>query len=407
MRYLLIILVVCLSPAFAETIAITGGKIYTVSGDKIENGIVIIDKGKITAVGANVAIPNGARIINASGKHVTPGIMSSNSIFGLSESGSGRFPNDHSANGSGFTAAFDVKYALNNASLVIREGRRQGLTRAVSAPTSSGDIFSGSSAIITMDNTLDMHFADGPMFAKFDNGGNRSISWVRIRGIFDQVKNYAQNKSRVLRGQSQDYLLSIADMEALIPVMNGNKKLALELGSEAEIRGAIALKADYGIDLILIGGQEAWKVAKELAAAKISVMIDPEQNIFDNVTIAGTTFSNAARLEAAGVKFSFYHGGMGSLNAANYIIQFAGIAVAHGMTHDGAIRALTLSPAEMFGIDKVYGSIDVGKDADIVVWDGDPLEVTSNTDHVIVRGVEYELTSRRTMLRDRYLKLKK
>jgi imidazolonepropionase-like amidohydrolase len=98
---------------------------------------------------------------------------------------------------------------------------------------------------------------------------------------------------------------------------------------------------------------------------------------------------------------------MGSLNAANYIIQFAGIAVAHGMSHDGAIRALTLSPAEMFGIDKVYGSIEVGKDADIVVWNGDPLEVTSNTDHVIVRGVEYELTSRRTMLRDRYLNLKK
>lgn len=389
----------------AETIAITGGKLYTISSGIIENGTLIIEDGKITAVGTDISIPKGARIIDARTKYVTPGIISSNSTYGLSEGAPSKFSSDDSARGSGFTAAFQIKYALNSASIVIHDGRRQGITRALSAPSSSDDIFSGSSAFITMDNTQNMNFAEGPMHANFSNVANRSVAWNRIRAIFDQVLDYQRNQTRAMRGQSQKYLLSFADMQALIPVVNGDKKLVLEMGSEAEIRGAIALKNDYGLDLIIQGGQEAWKVGAELAAADIAVIIDPEQNIFENVTMAGTSFANAARLEDAGVKFSFYHEGMGSLNAANYILQFAGIAVAHGMSYDGALRALTLNPAEMFGIDKVVGSLDVGKDADVVVWDADPLEVTSNTDHVIIRGVEYDLVSRRTMLRDRYLNL--
>lgn len=406
MRYLALILALITTPVMAETIAITGGKVYTVSGPAIDGATVVIVDGFITAVGKDVEIPSGARVIDASGKHVTPGIISSSSQYGLSEGAAGKFSSDSSANNSGMTAGFDVKYALNSASVVIQEGRRQGVTRAVSSPTSSGDIFSGTSALITLDNQLDMNFAEGPMHAKFGNASNRAVAWNRIRAIFDQTLDYERNQSRAMRGQSQDYLLSFSDMEALFAVLSGDKKLVMEMGSEAELRGAIALKEDYGIDIIIQGAQEAWKVAAELAEAEIPVIIHPEHNTMGNVTMAGTTFSNAQRLEAAGVKFAIYSGN-GSLYYGHHVLQFAGMAVAHGLSHEEAVRSITLSPAEMFGFDDVSGSLDVGKEGDVVVWDGDPLEVTSNTDHVIVRGVEYELVSRRTLLRDRYLNLKR
>lgn len=404
MRYLVILLAFIATPVLAQTIAITGGKVYTVSSGNINGGTVLIEDGVITAVGSDVDIPNGAQIIDATGKHVTPGIINPSTTYGLSEGAAGNFGSDTNANNSGMTAGFDVRYALNSASVVIQEGRRQGLTRVVSAPQSSGDIFSGSSALITMDNQGDMHFAEGAMHAKFGNAQNRTVAWNRIRAIFEEVLDYEANRTRAMRGQAQDYLLSYYDMEALIPVVNGDKKLVIELGSEAEIRGAIALAQDYDVDLIIQGAQEAWKVAEELAAAEIPVIIHPEHNLNGNVTMAGATFSNAARLEAAGVKFAIYSGN-GSLYYGHHVLQFAGMAVAHGLSHEGGIRAITLSPAEMFGFDDVAGSLEEGKEGDVVVWDGDPLEVTSNTDHVIIRGVEYDLVSRRTLLRDRYLNL--
>lgn len=408
MRYLILLIILITtqfsSLAMAEIIAITGGKIHVGNGEVIDNGTILIDENQIVDVGVGVTIPEAARIINASGKHVTPGIINPSTTYGLSEGAGGLYGSDTSAGDSGITAGFDVKYALNSASVVIQEGRRQGLTRVVSSPQSSGDIFSGTSALITMDNRTDMNFAVGAMHAKFGNAGNRAVAWNRIRAIFDQVLDYDRNRSRVMRGQAQDYLLSVADMEALVPVLNGDKKLVIEMGSEAELRGAIELNADYGVDLIIQGAQEAWKVADELAGAEIPVIIHPQDNLLGNVTMAGTTFSNAKRLEAAGVKFAIYSGN-GSLYYGHHVLQFAGMAVAHGMSHEGAIRAITLNPAEMFGFSDTAGSIEIGKDADVVVWDGDPLEVTSNTDHVIIRGVEYDLVSRRTLIRDRYLNL--
>ena len=403
-RSFVLLIALTTAPVMAQTIAITGGKVHTVSGAVIDGGTVVIEDGIITSVGTDVEIPEGARTIDATGKHVTPGIMNSSSVYGLSEGAPGKFSADTSANDSGMTASFDVQYALNHASVIIQEGRRQGVTRAVSSPASSGDLFSGTSALITMDNASDMNFAEGPMHAKFGNASNRAVAWNRIRGIFDEVLDYERNRTRAMRGQAQSYMLSYADMDALIPVVNGDKKLVLELGSAADILGAIALKNDYEIDVVIQGGQEAWKVAAELAAAEVPVIIRPEDNTFDSVRMAGPTFSNAARLEAAGVKVAIYSGNQ-SLYYGHHVLQFAGIAVAHGMSHDGAIRSITLSPAEIFGIDEVYGSLEVGKEGDVVVWDGDPLEVTSNTDHVIIRGVEYDLVSRRTLLRDRYLNL--
>jgi imidazolonepropionase-like amidohydrolase len=220
------------------------------------------------------------------------------------------------------------------------------------------------------------------------------------------VKHYQKNKKRVLMGQGRrDYILSSADMEALIPVALGKKKVAIILAGRNDIRQAIALKKEYGIDLIIIGAAEAWMVADELRDAKIPVVINSMANLPSGHDGLGSTLKNAARLEKAGVLFSLAATGIGTTHTAYLVTQFAGNAVAHGLSYEGALKAITVNPAKIFGISKTYGSLSVGMDGDVVVWDGDPLEVTSNTDHVIVRGVEYELKSRRTMLRDRYINL--
>ncbi|WP_321389439.1 amidohydrolase family protein [Emcibacter sp.] len=389
--------------AGAETVAITGGKVMTMGkSGVIENGTVLIENGKIKQVGSDVKIPSDARMVDAAGKVVVPGFMNSHSQLGLTEISLTDDSNNHSAREAPFSAAFDVRYGYNPESMEIANNRVEGLTRAVSAPSGSGHLFSGSGAIVSLASLPNM--TKGPLFAHLDDGGNEGVAWNRMRIILDQVKAYARDRSDVMEGEGRSgFLLTLEDMDALIPVVRGERKLALVLERAADIRQAIALKEEYDLDLILLDVPEAWKVAKELAAADIPVVIDAQSDLPYQFTSIGSTLSNAARLEKAGVTFAI--SGLGETHRAYLINQWAGLAVAHGLSYEGGLRAITVNPAKIFGIDDSYGTLEKGMDADVVVWDGDPLEVTSNPEHIFVRGVEYPRVSRKTMLRDRYLKL--
>lgn len=395
------------SIALAQTVAIKGGTVHTL-GKKgtLINATVLIKDGKIWAVGQNVKIPSGSEVIDATGKIVTPGFMHSGSRLGLSEISMTEDSNEHSAKKSPFTAAFDVRYGLKSNSIVIEDNRRHGLTHAISQPSGSDGLFYGSGAVISLTGGADMIFAKGPMVANPGRAGNRNVAWAKIRLIFDQVKYYDQNRSRIMKGDGPgDFLLSSYNMDALVPVIKGRQKLVLFVNSQDDIRQAIALKKEWGVDLILSGAVEAWKVADELVAAKIPVIIDPQSNLPRGFGQVAATFQNAARLAKAGVEFAI---STGSVNHnAHMVNQMAGIAVAHGLDWKRALEAITLSPARIFGIDKSFGSLEKGKVANITVWDGDPLDVTSNASYVIVRGVNHLVTSRRTLLRDRYLDLGK
>lgn len=393
----------------AETIALKGGTIHTVSAaGMIENGTLVITDGKITAVGTEVNIPADARVIDTSGKIIVPGFMNSNSRLGLSEITMTRDSNEHSAKGSPFGAAFDVRYGLNHHSVVIADNRRQGLTHALTQASNADGIFKGQGAIISLDGSRDMIMADGPMAAVLFAGGNRSVAWAKIRLIMDQVKHYARNRSNVLKGKGRsDYMLDPTNMDALLPLVKGDQALYLNVNSENDILQAISLKNDTGIKIIIVGASEAWRVADDLVRADVPVVIDPQNNLPENFGHTSASYSNAALLEKAGVTFAISPGGMGANHNAYMVNQVAGIAVGHGLSWETALKAITLVPAQMFGIDGSYGSLEEGKVANVVVWDGDPLEVTSNTEYVIIKGVEYPLVSRRTLLKDRYLDLDK
>jgi len=395
--------------AQAETIALKGGTLHTVSGaGMIENGTMVITDGKITAVGTDVKIPSDARVIDTTGKVIVPGFMNSNSRLGLSEISMTRDSNEHSAKGSPFGAAFDVRYGLNSHSIVIAENRRQGLTHALSQASRASGVFKGQGAIISLDGARDMIMAPGPMSAMIASGGNRNVAWAKVRLILDQVKHYARNRSNVLKGKGRsDYMLDPNNMDALIPVVKGEQALYLHLNSENDILQAIALKKDMDVKVIIVGASEAWRVAADLARENVAVVIDPQDNLPTDFGNASASYGNAALLEKAGVNFAITPGGMGANHNAYMVNQVAGIAVGHGLSWDMALKSITLAPAQIFGIDKDYGSLEKGKIANVVVWDGDPLEVTSNPDHVIIKGTEFELKSRRSMLRDRYKDLSK
>lgn len=405
--FLAVILFFTANAVQAKTLVIKGGTVHTMGKQGIlTKATIVIKDGKIRAVGRNVTIPAGADVIDATGKIVVPGFMHSGSHLGLSEISLTKDSNEHSGKKSPFTAAFDVRYGLKSNSVVIADNRRHGLTHAITQPSDSDGIFYGSGVVISLTSSPDMVESRGPMIANPAKAGNRSVAWTEIRLILDQVKYYDSNRSRIMKGQGpDDFLLKGYDMAALAPVVKGKQKLLLMVDSEDDIRQAIALKKDYGLDIILSGAVEAWKVAGELAAADIPVIIDPEENLPENFGKIGATYRNAALLDAAGVRFAISPGGMATNHNAFMINQVAGLAVAHGLDRRRALAAITLSPAQIFGIDKSFGSIEKGKIANIVLWDGDPLEVTSNPVHVIIRGVDYPLISRRTMLRDRYLDL--
>ncbi|WP_417319095.1 amidohydrolase family protein [Emcibacter sp.] len=389
--------------AGAETVAITGGKVMTMGkSGVIENGTVLIEDGKIKQVGKDISVPKNARVVDATGKVVVPGFMSSHTKIGLSEISLTKDSNNHSAKEAPFSAAFDVRYGLNPETVEVANNRAEGLTRAVAAPGGSDRLFAGSGAVVTLSSGL--HAVRGPVFAHLDDGGNAGVAWNRMRIILDQVKAYAKNRSDVLEGDGRSgFLLTLEDMEALIPVVRGERKLALALERAADIRQAIALKEEYDLDLVLLDVPEAWKVAGDLAAAEIPVVIDAQADLPYQFTSLGSTLNNAARLEKAGVTFAI--SGLGETHRAYLVNQWAGLAVAHGLSYEGALKAITVNPAKIFGIADSYGTLEKGMEADVVVWDGDPLEVTSNPEHIFVRGVEYLRVSRKTMLRDRYMKL--
>ncbi len=409
---------VFLGVAQAETTAIVGATVHTVGpAGTIENATIIISDHRIASVGENIAAPVGATIIDASGKIVTPGLFTPIGSLGLIEVSNSAGPDDSGQRGNQFTASFDVADAYNRRSTLIGINRIEGVTRALIAPSPAGSdewgtnshIISGLAAVVNLGSgpdSVERRAAalvvnlgeDGVDFA----GGSRTEVLLTLRQAFNEARDYRDHEDAHERGQHSDYNYSVADLEALQGVVSGEVPMLALVDRAADIEVLIALSREYGVRTIIGGGVEAWMLADEIAAANMSVILEPTANLPSNFDRVNASLKSATILRDAGVTIAFVEDVSRTHNARN-ITQAAGNAAAEGLPWDEALRAITLSPAEMFGVADRVGSIEPGKDADIVIWPGDPLELTNYPEQVFIKGVSIEMVSRQTLLRDRYL----
>lgn len=397
------------APALSQTVAIAGGKIYPVSGPPIERGTVLVRDGRIVAVGADVVVPADAQRMDATGKVVTPGLVNAATQLGLVEIGAVGSTRDGSAKGKdGVAAAFMPWEGLNPASVLLGPARDGGITSAVIYP--QGGLITGQAAVIHLvTGTAAAMILRAPvaMVATLGryNDMPRAETIMRVREILTDARVYRTRRSDFERAQTRPFAASRLDLEALLPVLDGRLPMIIGADKASDIEAALRLAHEFNFHLIVGGGAEAWQMADRLAAAKVPVLTGAMNNIPDTFASLGQRQENAAILAKAGVTVVLIgNAGGGDEEAFNVrnVRYEAGNAVAYGMDWNAALRAITLSPAEVFGVSDRVGSLQAGKLADIVVWSGDPFEFATQPEWVFVRGVLTTTPSRQDLLEARY-----
>lgn len=410
--------------AQAGTIAIQGATLVNGTGASIPAATIVITDGVVTAAGAGVAIPAGAAVIDGTGKVVTPGLFTSSSDIGIEEVSAVPSANDSKAENLEISVAYDPSYSVNPASSLIPLARAGGITRAVIMPSAAfGDgaahaddggtaghaeepLFQGQPALIHMGASPDIVVRArigvalplGEGSAK-NAGGSRSLSVAILKAALEDARHYAANKAAFNQGATRDYSLSRLDLEALLPVARGEAPLFLAVSRAADIRLALRLAREEKLRLVLLGVEEGWIVADEIAAAGVPVVVKPTTNLPGRFETQRARLDNAALLEKAGVTVIIT--GSADGHYANQVRFEAGTAVAYGMPRDKALAAITSRPAAIFGA-KDAGVIAVGRPADLVLWGGDPLEPTVLAEKVFVNGAEQSLKTRARALEERY-----
>jgi imidazolonepropionase-like amidohydrolase len=406
------ILVLCAAPAAADTIAITGATIYQRSDRKLDNATLVIRDGKIAEVGAGVAVPAGAVQIDGKGKTVTAGLIEASTQLGLIEidleesANDGRFgtqPTD-------IHAAYRAIDAYDGRSVAIPVARTGGVTSAITGPT--GGMVAGQAVWVSLaDNASPLAPIRAPAAMNVSLGreavaiGSRGHTVERLRELFDDVDAYRRNRGNFERNASRRLSAQRLDLDALIPVLDGRELVVIRAAAEVDIRAALAIAAERKLRIAIVGGTEAWRVARELAAARVPVLLDPTDNLPGDLGALDVRDDNATVLAKAGVTVGIST--LGASSAARTIRQLAGIAVAQGLPWPKALAAITEVPAQIFGGGTERGALERGKIADVVVWSGDPLELASRAETVIIGGVVQSLATHQTKLFDRYKVLRK
>jgi imidazolonepropionase-like amidohydrolase len=396
------------APPPGETIAITNGRIFPVSSAPIERGTVLIRGRKIAAVGASVTVPPGAKVIDAAGKIVTPGFIESATQIGIVEIPSGaEGTDDQASTDKDLSAAFNVVDSFNGESTVIPVTRVEGITRAVVAPVGTGHVILGQGALVDLSGAqIPESIVKAPvaMFANLgeagaaSEGGSRASAMLRLREALQDAADFARNRAAWNSAQRRPYARGRLDMEALGPVVRGELPLAVNANRASDLLAAIRLADEFHLKLILMGAVEGWRISGELASRKIPVVVKPLTDIpsFDAL---GATLENPARLAKAGAPLVL--SSFDTHNARN-LRQEAGNAIAYGLDRDAALRAVTLEPARVWGVADRVGSLEAGKDADVVVWSGDPFELTTGPEHVFIAGQEMSKDTRQRQLFEKY-----
>jgi imidazolonepropionase-like amidohydrolase len=404
------------------TYAIRNARIVTLAGPDMENGTVVIRDGKIEAVGANVAVPTGAQTIDARGLTIYPGMMDAGTSLGLVEVGQGANGTVDTNETGELNPNAKAIIAVNQHSAHIAVTRVDGVTHAVTLPL--GGLISGQAAIINLVGTTPMEMAVVPYAALVINyprlGGRRgefgpgpeapdiTTALTNTERQLDQIRKLlrdAESYGRAQDAYAKDSSLPRPDhnvmLESLVPFVRGERPVIIRADREGELRGAIKFAEEMKLKPILLGGDDAWKIAGLLKEKNIPVILTGILNLPIREDDAyDTLYANAAKLQQAGVRFCISTGNDGAEVRA--LPFHAGMAAAYGLPKDEALKAVTLYPAQIMNVADRLGSIEKGKLANLVVTDGDLLEVRTHVRYLFIDGRLVPLTSRHTELNDAF-----
>lgn len=402
-------------PARAQKtpVALVGGTVHPINGSAIEDATIVFDAGKIVAVGQAVEIPANAEVILVDGKHIYPGMFESHTQLGLKELDSVRASIDESEVGN-INPNVQASVALNPDSSLLPVARANGVLLALSAPT--GGLVSGQAAVIQLDGwtyedlTLDAQAAmvvnwPGPSGRGGRRGGRGAIATTNsdplaeFRKLIEETRRYRDLRTHQPEQQPIDLRL-----EAMSKVIMREIPMLVAANSLSQIESAVAFAVRENLRLIILGGYDAADCADLLKRHDVPVVITSVHRVPQGRSDAyDASYTLPARLHAAGVRFCISGSGRNDSWNSRNLPYHAATAVAFGLDVDHAMRSITLSPAEIFGVADQVGSLEVGKDATLIVTDGNPLEIPTQTEMAFVQGRRLDLSSKHTRLRDKYL----
>ena len=394
--------------AAAQQLLIRNATVHTAGAQgTLQNTDVLVRDGNIAAIGRGLSA-NGADVVDAGGKPLTPTLFGGITAIGLDEvSGEDPTTDQSLALGQGkqmvVRPEFDVTLAYNPASILVPIARVEGIgfTLLGADTANGGSIIAGQGAVVRLDGSAD---PAGPklLFVQIGSegatlsGGTRASQWMLLDQFIDEVRGRIPAAAPMA-------MLTPAGRDTLARYLNGGGRMMVEVHRAADIRQLLRWSQRHSVRIAIQGGAEAWMLAPQLAAAKVPVFVDPLANLPNSFDELGATLQNAARLRAAGVQVGFSQSDKASHNARK-IRQSAGNAVANGLPWEDGLAGLTRVPAEALGVSERIGTIAVGKRADLVLWTGDPLDVSTVAKQVWFDGRAIPMRSRQTELRDRYLR---
>jgi Amidohydrolase family len=390
--------------AVAQEFIIRGATVHTASAKgTLKNTDVVVRAGMIVAIGPQPSTSSAA-IIDAKGKELTPGIFGGLTDIGLEEIAAENETVDSTLNlkspqwDQQWRPELDVTVAYNPRSFVIPITRIEGVTWTVLVPAAADSIIGGQGSAVSLDGRYDAAFSGSrSLFVQMGSAGARASGGTRAAQYM--LLEQAIREARAPGPSGPGALLHPAGKEALSRYLMGGR-VVFQVDRAADILSVVAFAERNGMKPVILGGDEAWLVAKELANANVAVILNPLDDLPADFDRLGATLENAARLQRAGVRIAF---SSGDTPQARLVRQLAGNAVAHGLPWEAALAAITSAPADIFGLGGTQGRIAVGRRADLVLWSGDPLEVTTLADQVWIAGRAVEMKSRQTELRDRYV----
>lgn len=428
-HYLSIVALFCASLAFAQsktpqgTYAIRNARIVTVTNGVIEKGTVLIKDGKIAAVGATVPVPKDARIIDATGLSVYPGMIDSNTILGLTEVGQGANGTVDTTEIGDFNANMKALTAVNPHSELIPVARMNGVTTVLTCP--QGGMIAGQCALFNLDgwSPQEMKLASPAAMhvnypvARFGGRGGgfgggffgppgeqqrqqRDRQVEALKKKFDDAQAYLKAREAAAADKSVPARAVDLGLEAMIPVIKGEVPIIVSANGEGEIKGALELADKYKLKLIIAGGGDAHKVAKQLKEKNVPVVLDGVLELPDGEDSPyDEAYARAGELQKAGIKIAFSTGDASNVRLLPY---HAGTAAAFGLPKEEALKGVTIYPAQIFGVDNLVGSIEAGKLANLVITDGDILEHRTRIKQMFIAGRPVEMSNKHTRLYEKF-----